>query len=64
MTEAGFAQPNVTQERIVEDIHMAAINLNTALHQFKRSGGNLIERPVLMRLLAQTEQFLKEEGAR
>jgi hypothetical protein len=64
MTEAEFAQPTgLTHERIAEDIHMAAINLNTVLHQFKRTGGNLKERPVLMRLLAQTELFLKEQGA-
>lgn len=61
MTEAEFAQPESTHARITEDIHMAAINLNTALHQFKRLGANLKEKPVLMRLLAQTELFLKEQ---
>jgi hypothetical protein len=63
MTEAEFNQVGLTSKQIAEDIHMAAINLNTALHQFKRIGGNLRERPVLMRLLAQTELFLKEQGA-
>lgn len=63
MTEAEFTATDITPEKIVENIHMAAINLNTALHQFKRNGGNLNARPVLMRLLAQTELFLKEQGA-
>jgi hypothetical protein len=54
---------DLNQERIAEDIHLAAINLNTALHQFKRIGGDLKSKPVLIRLLAQTELFLKEQGA-
>ena len=63
MTEAEFKSTDTTPERVAEDIHMAVINLNTALHQFKRTGGDLKARPVLMRLLAQTEVFLKEQGA-
>jgi hypothetical protein len=60
MSGEEFVETDLNPVRIAEDIQMAAINLNTALHQFKRSGGDLKSRPVLMRLLAQTEQFLKQ----
>lgn len=63
MTEAQFTATDTTPEKVAEDIHMSAINLNAALHQFKRNGGDLKARPVLMRILAQTELFLKEQGA-
>ena len=63
MTEAQFTATDTTPEKVAEDSHMSAINLNAALHQFKRNGGDLKARPVLMRILAQTELFLKEQGA-
>jgi len=50
-------------EKIKADIHKTTWDLNAALRQFKNAGGNLKGNATMFRLLAQTELFLKEQGA-
>lgn len=50
------------QKRAVQDVVLSALNLNAALQNFRKAGGDsfLLENRLWLRLLDDTEQLLKE----
>ena len=61
MAESEIPQEVLDRVRIIQDIHMAALSLNSAVKNYQRAGGSLTANPLMGRMLASTELFLKEQ---